>query len=173
MGYNTDFYGSLDIEPALSRHHYAYIAAFCGSRRMIRDPDKFEGNTADDVRILVGLPKGKDGEFCIGGGEFGQANDPSILNYNRSAPSQPSLWCGWSVGNDGKELYAVDGKSYYAPEWLRYLIDNFFEPWGYKLNGTIDASGEVSGDVWRIVVRDNSVEKWVGKIVYELKNPGC
>jgi len=38
---------------------------------------------------------------------------------------------------------------------LKYMLDTFFTPWGYKLNGTIQWDGEDSGDQGRLVVTDN------------------
>lgn len=137
---------------------------------MKRDPDKFDGNEKDDVRLLAGLPKGEEGAFCIGTGTFGDDKDGSVVDYNRPPHGQPSLWCGWEVTDDGERLTPIDGKNYSATEWLQYLIDNFFEPWGYTLNGEIDADGEEHEDMWRLVVINNRIERWVGKIVYELED---
>jgi hypothetical protein len=167
MGYHTEFDGDLQITPRLIRHHRAYIQAFCESRRMKRDPDKIDGNEKSDVRILVGLPKGDEGAFCIGTGNFGQDKDASIIDYNSPPHGQPSLWCHWEVTEDGERLTPIDGKNYSATQWLQYLIDNFFKPWGYTLNGEVDAYGEDSTDLWRLVVEDNMIERWVGKVVYE------
>ena len=57
-------------------------------------------------------------------------------------------------------------KFYDYVEWLQYLITNFYGPWGYTLNGQIAWSGENSGDVGRITVKDNVVSRRAGEAAY-------
>jgi hypothetical protein len=70
---------------------------------------------------------------------------------------QPGLWCQWTI-RDGKFTWDGGEKFYYYVEWLEYMIDHFFNPWGVLLNGTIDWSGEESSDIGKIVVTNNVVE---------------
>ena len=49
-------------------------------------------------------------------------------------------------------------KFYNYVEWLEYLIKNFFEPWGYSLNGSVNWQGEEDEDNGTIVVKHNEVK---------------
>lgn len=81
---------------------------------------------------------------------------------------QPSLWCNWTLTADSKHLHwNGQEKFYYFIEWLQYLITNFFQPWGIKLNGQIKWSGEDHTDVGIITVKNNIVTTKKGKIVYQ------
>jgi len=139
---------------------------------------------------------GNDGEyFAMDDGQSGQNHDSSILDYNtppghlldrsidwqqvwaenqsriHDGKCQPGLWCQWIIEEQivGEQVLAWDGgeKFYYYVEWLKYLINHFFEPWGIKLNGEIEWEGEDSSDRGRIIVTDNKVKVQIGKIVYE------
>ena len=69
--------------------------------------------------------------------------------------------------NEENELEWDGGeKFYYYIEWLKYLIDKFFQPWGVILNGEIEWTGEDRDDLGKIVVKDNVVNGKQGKIVY-------
>jgi hypothetical protein len=142
-----------------------YINTFSGTRRMKRD-----------VNALMTLYKGKhglnenygiEGEFfCKEDGNCGQNNDASVLDHNTPAKTQPGLWCQWVLNENGTELEWDGGEKFYAYiDWLKYLIENFFEKWGIKLNGEIKWQGEDNGDVGKIIVRDNKVS--IAKIRYE------
>jgi hypothetical protein len=116
------------------------------------------------------------GGFFVGElGEFGQAMEgPDIEDYNMPPRGQPGLWCQWvprngervaklekeddeleegvvwdAIGPDGGEKF-----TYYI-EWLKYLIEHFLAPWGYKLSGTIEWQGESEEDKGKIVLEDN------------------
>lgn len=145
-----------------------------------RTPDK---NTPEEIY-------GIEGEFFVGGtGYGGQDNDASVIDSNQppgqkpyavgfkgvkkhpnKGKKQPSLWCQWIVEGEGDGMTLLwDGgeKFYNYIEWLEYLIDRFFNPWGVILNGEIEWVGEDSGDRGKIVVKDNVVEVFTGKTVYE------
>jgi len=80
----------------------------------------------------------------------------------------PDGYCQWTVP-DGKSVLKWDGneKFYDSVEWMRYLIEAFIKPAGLVANGEIDASGEDSGDVWKLVVVDNVVTKRHGRVVFD------
>ena len=82
----------------------------------------------------------------------------------------PSIWCNWipieQCRFDGtrhrKEYGAAIAwneveKFYSSAEWMKYIIDEYLSPWGYTLNGTIEAQGEYPEDRWRLLVEDNKV----------------
>jgi len=140
---------------------------------------------------------GNDGEyFAYDDGYNGQKEDSSIIDYNaapgqtgyvstidfntrwnenqkrmKEGKCQPGLWCQWVVTelDEGKQILEWDGreKFYNYVEWLKYLINHFFEPWGVKLNGEINWSGEETGDIGIIVVKDNVVKTKVAEITYK------
>lgn len=148
-----------------------------------------EKNTPEEIY-------GNEGEFFVGGsGYAGQGNDTDIIDYNcppggvpysvhmgweerqrkekeldEKCLRQPGLWCQWVVEDDENEMTLVwDGgeKFYNYIEWLKYLINKFFQPWGVMLNGDIEWTGEDSSDFGLISVRDNVVMIGKGKKVYE------
>lgn len=152
MGYTTYFTGEINIDPPLNPTEIAYLEQFAGTRRMNRS----------------------NGPYFIGGEGFcGQGDNGDVIDHNQPDKSQPGLWCQWIPGSDGECLVWDDGeKFYHAGEWMEYIIDHFlrasalavqsgdpqfkdFQP--HICNGTIEASGEESGDIWRIVVTDNDV----------------
>lgn len=166
MGYTTDFEGSFNITPNVSESHQNYINKFSETRRMKRN-SKICETLSDDVRLSVGLSVGKFGEYFVGGtGYAGQGDDSSVLDHNNPPPSQPGLWCQWIV-EDNQLLWNECEKFYDYVEWLKYLIEHFFKPWGYTLNGTVEYQGEDPGDFGKIVVEYNVVKLSKGKRVYE------
>ena len=182
MGYTTDFSGQFKTNRPLTETEMNYINKFSDTRRVKRDSvklmEKYKGEFGHPTRELD--PYGKDGEFFVGGHDWPQ--DDTIIDYN-TAPgqltykemddfkdlwdenqnrikhglSQPGLWCQWVFTDD--ETLEWDGgeKFYNYIEWLKYLINNFFEEWGIKLNGKVYWVGEYSSDKGKIVVENNKV----------------
>jgi len=167
MGYTTNFEGRFNLDKPLTKAHKAYLVAFASTRRMRRDGTVYK--LPDPVREAVGLPAGPDGEYYVAGTDcFGAVKDESVLDYNTPPRSQPnSLWCQWVPTKDDTGIQWDGGEKFYAYiEWLKYIVDNFLKPWGYKLNGSIKWEGEESDDVGKIVVKDNAVSTKKGYIVY-------
>ena len=126
------------------------------------------------------------GEYCVGGGGFmGQDSDDSVIDFNSASGNiswqdykgdwgkkqemedqlnkdslkQPSLWLQWELTSDGMYLRWDGNEKFYCYiEWLKYLIQHFFEKWGIKLNGEVTWNGEESNDFGKIIVTDNFVE---------------
>jgi len=184
MGYTTDFTGSFSFDREMDVRHANYLRAFNKTRRMKRNPETAE-KFPDVLRIAAGLPIGKDGGFYVGSSEnYGQNRDESIMDYN-TAPgqvqysinedfnarwkmneeliangdAQPGLWCQWTVSEDNMRLEWDGGEKFYNYiEWLKFIITNFLEPWGYKLSGKVEWVGEDSeNDHGEIIVTDNLV----------------
>lgn len=136
---------------------------------------------------------GNEGEYFVGAsGYAGQDRDASIIDYNeapgaldrnlfrdfneyweksqqhkKDGKCQPGLWLQWVLNEDGTQLEWNGGEKFYSyVEWLKYLINHFFEPWGIKLNGEVEWSGEDRNDIGKIIVTDNVVEVKEGKIIY-------
>lgn len=73
-------------------------------------------------------------------------------------PGMPGIWCDWTVNDEGSSLFWNGSEKFYNYiEWLNYLIDNFFRPWGCSLNGNIYWQGEEVGDVGKIKVINSFV----------------
>lgn len=145
MGYTTEFKGSFKLNKKLDAETLEFIKKFSSTRRMARN-----------------LPKefGVEGEFYVdAGGDFGQAHEDSIIDYNRPPKTQPSLWCQWVPNNKGDAIVWDGNEKFYCYiEWLNYIIKNFLAPKGYVLNGEMAYSGEDREDKGLIVVDENQVE---------------
>jgi hypothetical protein len=161
MGYTTDFTGSFECTPKLTKKQTAYLKAFGHSRRMKRDPAiaaKLVGKEIkDEARIAVGLPMGPEGAYIANDdGDCGQSRDGSILEYNDPPSGQPGLWCQWTT--DGEVIEWDGGEKFYAyVEWIEYLIDHFLRSWGVELSGEVSWVGEDRTDQGKIVIERNSV----------------
>jgi hypothetical protein len=168
MGYHTDFHGSFDLNKPLSTEHKAYLEAFALNRRMKRNAAVAE-NLPDPVRLAAGLPIGVDGAYFVNGKGFcGQDNDDSVIESNYPPTGQPGLWCQWVPSNDGTAIVWDGGEKFYEyVEWIEYLIENFFKPWGYVLDGEVEWVGEDPNDRGLIVVKNNVVKTKVAKITFE------
>jgi len=68
-----------------------------------------------------------------------------------------SIWCQWIV-EDGQLKWDGGEKFYGYIGWLKYLISEYFEKWGVKLNGEIGFMGEDFDDKGVIDVTDNNVK---------------
>jgi hypothetical protein len=181
MGYSTDFNGSLKLSRQATPEERDYINLISDTRRMKRDVNKlmelYQGKYGNPFAI-DNTPESIYGEFgeyfAMDGNDSGQGRDNSILDYN-CAPGessygrpntstkigQPGLWCQWVIEEDGYELEWNGAEKFYNYiEWLKYLIDRFFEPWGIKLNGEIEWQGEDMSDRGKIGVIDNVVKTY-------------
>ena len=173
MGYTTYFEGGVTIDPPLNETEIKYLNKFAQTRRMDREK----------------------GQYYVGGeGDFGQAREDDIRDYNRPPEGQPGLWCQWvpvvdktdEVTGDPVSANVIewDGgeKFYYATEWMQYIIDHFIgenplaklnQPehfdflQGHKVNGEIFADGEEPGDHWKIVVKDGIAREVRGQVTYD------
>jgi hypothetical protein len=102
---------------------------------------------------------GFDGEFyCEETANSGQAHNANIRDYNQPPVTQPSLWLQWVPNEDGTSIVWDGGeKFYHYIDWLYYLIEKVLNPNGYKLNGEVMWQGEETGDVGKIIVKDNAI----------------
>lgn len=187
MGYTTNFEGSLIFDKQLTETQKEYINNFCSTRHYKRDTKKLmekfkgqfgfpfenlEGKTAEDIY-------GIEGEYFVNGEQYGggcdintnecpgQISDKKMDYFKQHQLNSkliddikcvPGLWCDWEVSKDGTELeWNGAEKFYYYIEWLKYLIDRFFNKWDVKLNGRIEWSGEETSDTGLIKVKDSVV----------------
>lgn len=97
--------------------------------------------------------------------DFAEARHGDNMEVDKGVPG---YYCQWIPTEDGWGLEWDGGEKFYSyVEWLKYLIENFFVPWGIKLNGEIEWEGEESGDLGKIIVTNNVVEVKEGRVVYD------
>ena len=169
MGYTTDFEGTLQFNKEVTEELKNFINGFSDVRHMKRDVEKIKEVFPNWKKKCYNGNLGVDGEYFIGGkGYCGQDEDCSIIDYNFPPKSQPGLWCQWMINDDGELEWDGGEKFYNYEEWLIYLIENFFKPEGYVLNGIISFQGEDPDDFGDIVVIDNTVR--VGNGYYTEEN---
>lgn len=154
MGYTTNFHGAFSITPPLQPLHRTYLRAFAETRHCQRVAAK-ELPHYRAMREAVGLPFGHQGEY----GLAAMSEDfREVENYNETPSGQPGLWCNWTTSSDGTRLrWNGAEKFYHYAEWLTYLIERFFKPWGYTVSGQICYSGEDCDDFGWITVQKNCV----------------
>ena len=150
MGYTTDFCGEIELDKPLTKEDKDFLEKFAQSRRMQR-------NVCENKY-------GIQGEWFVDGDDsqhFGPGADlknKDVLDYNSPPKTQPGLWCQWVPNSDGTCIeWDGNEKFYEAQHWMKYLIDGFLKPKGYKCNGTIQAQGEDISDRWRLIVKNNKV----------------
>lgn len=169
MGYSTYFDGSLEFNKPVGEQLKEYINRFSSTRRMERDVEKIKEIHPNWKELCFFGDLGENGEYFAPISErYGQErDDDSIIDYNSSG-IQPGLWCQWIITDESELEWDGGEKFYNYIEWLEYLIENFFEPLGYKLNGVISWEGEETGDVGEIIVEDNKVTiKYYDNLVLE------
>lgn len=159
MGYCTTFKGRMNVAPILKPEHAEYIRLFCNTRRMKRDARKTILRF-DPAREAVGLPIGVDGEFFVGEEDFlGQKHSEDVVDYNKEPSTQPSLWCSWEITDDNAGICGPKHRSkfYDYVDWLKYMMKNFFVPWGYTVNGIISWQGEQEDDIGKIIAINSDI----------------
>lgn len=175
MGYSTDFEGAIEITPPLNPQEIEYLRRFADTRHM------------DRARGPYFAP-----------GDFGHGDESDVRGQNApdAGSGQPSLWCNFVSTEDGTALvWNGNEKTYDAEAWIAYLIDTFLKPraavqreltapqpgrfydpafahftFNHVLNGTLNAEGEGTEDLWRIVVTDNTVRRQNAEIVWPEEN---
>ena len=157
MGYTTWFNGSFEIDKPVNEEFENYINTFSSTRRMKRNVEKIKELYPNWKDQCFNGDLGVDGEYFIGSTkDYGQNREDSIVDYNHPPKTQPGLWCQWIIENN--QLIWDEGEKFYDYiEWLKYMIENFFEPSGYKLNGEVEWQGEDYDDFGIIEVEDNIV----------------
>jgi hypothetical protein len=154
MGYTTEYYGQYDLDRKLSPAHAAYLRRFNETRRMKRDVSKAL-SLPDPVRAAAMLPIGLEAGYFVGGlGDFGQGNDPSIIEYNHPPAEQPGLWNHWIPNEADNGIVWDEGEKFYsASEWLVYLYRHFLYPWQYLVNGHTRWQGDDNEDYGILLFR--------------------
>lgn len=104
---------------------------------------------------------GIEGEFFFDGEGKGTAVNEipdSIIDHNTPPSTQPSLWCDWKPTEDRLHI-KWDGSEKFHDyiEWIQYICDNFLEPKGYILSGSVSWQGEDSSDNGDIIAVNNFI----------------
>lgn len=105
--------------------------------------------------------------------EFDRRVDDDMYNFiNKFAETRheeldvPGYWCQWVINENNQLVWDGNEKFYNYVEWLEHLIEHYFEPNDYILNGEVEYQGEDYGDFGCIVVNDNKVLLKYGERVY-------
>lgn len=90
--------------------------------------------------------------------------------FDEEQDGHPDRDCQWYINDEGELDW--EGENFYDyVEWLQYLIDTFFQPSGYKLNGKVKWQGEDWEDRGIITIKDNEMHvKEFGNTEYEKSN---
>ena len=169
MGYSTQFYGKIMAEPAFSKEEKEFLDKFCQTRRCKRKDEILEGS----FYVCKNPAKENWGQGC-----------QNIMANNDPPSEQPGLWCQWVISDDLEGIEWDGGEKFYdAAQWMDYLIKFFFDKRAiapkldgklaflkkHKLNGEILCVGEETGDIWKLIVKNNKVMIAQGKQVSLIK----
>lgn len=162
MGYSTDYYGNIQIAPALNEQEVEEINAWLACRHVTYDVNKiYELDPNADQHTIDGTPVGNGGWnwIKIYADPDGNAYDPvgeAVMEWNEPG-LLPSLWSDLEV-DETTMCWNGSEKSYEIPAWIQLLIDCVFAPRGYSLNGELEWRGEDYGDTGVITITDNVME---------------
>jgi hypothetical protein len=166
MSYSYTFSGHFRIEPRLTPPQVDYLGAFADTRRMKRNAKLLTG-VPDPLREAARLPLGHEGCYFVGTSPspHGESHLASVVDMNVPPAGQPSLWCQWVPNDEGDRIGCDEGeKFHFFDEWLSYLIDHFFKPWGCRLTGNVQWQGDDDADRGTLVVRDKNAVDVLGAI---------
>lgn len=105
-------------------------------------------------------------------GEFAIAPHPSaefiekinlFSSKRHDEKRYPGIWCQWIINSNGNLSWNGGEKFYYYTEWLQYLVDEYFKPQGYELNGKVNYRGERFEDIGVIYIRANNIKQICGR----------
>ncbi len=163
MGYTTSFDGDVTLDKPLTKEQIIYLQKFNETRRVeIKDGS----DMPCPIREAAGLPLGEQGKFNVI--DVGW-DDERLADYNSSGMA-PSLWCQWTIDDEGLHISWDEGEKFYDYiEWMKFIIDEFIKPWGHVANGTITWQGEDSDDYGLLIVENNVVYSRIGRRSYGQK----
>ena len=163
MGYTTWFEGGLTPNKPFKKEFINYINAFSEKRHEPRDVEIIKRSDPDWAKHCLDGNLGPYGMYYVGNFDEGVIDRSLAKSY-----TCPGYRCDWCI-NEETGVVEWDGgeKFYQYTDWLIYLIENFFEPAGYILNGEFIWIGEDSEDRGKISVVNNKVSEFLGEIVYE------
>ena len=179
MGYHTSFWGNASFNKEVDPVFKAFINRFNEERHVKRDPEVikkidplwmqhcFDGDLGPDgayYTVPMALPvkfiKDERYKMLLNGmadNSFGDLEDISVTDNDNEPEGCPGLYCPWRISEEGKLIWDGWEKPDAYLEWLKYLIDHFFAPKGFVLNGHFFWEGEEIGDYGTIYIKDNLV----------------
>ena len=179
MGYTTWFSGKLIPNKPFSKKFIKFINDFSETRHEPRDIEKLKAKDVNWAQNCLEGNMGPYGLYYVGPEDTckGVIDFESIIDLNSYTPEElaeirkkwtaPGYWCDWHINEKTGVVEWNDSEKFYNYiEWLKFLVDNFFEPAGYKLNGEIFWEGEEREDIGVIVVKDNNIYTYNGTTVY-------
>ena len=163
MGYTTWFEGGLTPNKPFKKEFVNYINDFSEKRHEPKDVEIIKRSDPDWAKHCLDGNLGPYGMYYVGSFDEGVIDRSAAKGY-----TCPGYRCDWCI-NEETGVVEWDGgeKFYQYTDWLIYLIENFFEPAGYILNGEFIWIGEDSEDRGKISVVNNKVSEFLGEIVYE------
>lgn len=124
------FKGGLSISPAPSEAFITYINRFAGKRHNTKDVEVLKTRPRERENTFFG-DFGPDGIYYVG-------SNAETLDYNKPGKGCPGLYCQWIIDETLQLVYDNSENFHHFEKWLNFLIEHFFEPMEYKLNGRID-----------------------------------
>lgn len=153
-----------DDDPSVLDHNAPPGAAKYGwaiNRRPLTEMERatsLKASFADEIGEPC--PHGEPHDY--GPQAFTAAADPphgckyGLIDLGDPRKGQPGLWCQWVPTEDGKFIEWDQGEKFYDyVEWMAYLIEQFLEPWGYRLSGEVEWQGEEGADQGKIELDNN------------------
>lgn len=158
MGYTTIFKGRFTFDREVDSELVNYINTFARIRHVKRDVERYKEIHPDWTSKCFDGNPGTDGEYIIEENDnIWTDPDKIITGINTSPGNCPGLWCQWVI-RDNKYLEWDQGEKFYKyVDWLEYLIDNFFGPKNYILNGQVSYQGENENDNGIIKITNNKI----------------
>ena len=161
MGYTTWFKGKFRFNKKIDDKLYKYLTNFNNTRHMKRDINRIIEMYPDWKKYSFNGDLGNEGAFFAPPYDREYYLDESVIDINNPPIDVPGIWCQWKVSDDKRCLEWDRGeKFYHYIEWLSYLIKNFIEPSGYRLNGKVDWQGENDDDKGTIIVQENVIKAY-------------
>jgi hypothetical protein len=132
MGYHTGFRGHFRLEPHLNLEQTAFLKAYADLRH----------NNLE----LGNLPPLGD-QWRSG------------LTEHVWQDRVPSLYCPWTVTDDGGQIVSQHPDKAYEPAlWLGFLLQHFALPWGINVSGICMWQGEQVGDSGVYIVAQSQLK---------------
>lgn len=151
---------------------------FVGEGGMAGQGEGDTSKTCPDILEYNGPPSGQPGLWCQwvveqpGNWHYRKWTDEEIArgdNIDKISGWKNNQHSEFVLDDADYSYLQWDGgeKFYEYKEWLEYLIDHFFKPWGYKVEGEVEWQGEDREDMGIMIVVDNVVTTKYGHISYE------
>jgi len=191
MGYYTRFDGSFEITPPLKEDHYKFLFYWLKQdfihakvesigkdgawlvpieredRELCKKCEHELKCTLDNI-----MPMQKR---CVKYDKNILKPDGNDTNVNPiSYKDLPHNWCQMALISKAEITMGWQGGTLESPSsdqevkssrneqhWVKFLIDKFFKPLGYKLHGVIMGDGEESEDKWELEITEaQDVQRW-------------